>query len=240
MKPAASNARPGAVVLLSAGLDSTVNLALAVKEHAVCLALTVDYGQRSARREIAMAERLARHYRVPWEPIALPWLGRLAGNALTDASKALPVLTRLQLDDASGAAAASAAAVWVPNRNGIFLNIAAAYAETLDAQSIIVGFNREEAATFPDNTEEFARAATAALQYSTRTHPRVMCYTQALTKREIMALAMELKVPLEWIWSCYDQGEVMCGRCESCLRCKRAWEAAGAPGQAEGMVTFAH
>src|SRR5204862_304097 len=61
----------------------------------------------------------------------------------------------------------TARAVWVPNRNGILVNIAAGFAESLGAASVVVGFNREEAETFPDNTLDFAAAATAALGFST-------------------------------------------------------------------------
>ena len=57
--------------------------------------------------------------------------------------------------------------MWVPNRNGVFIAIAAAFAESLGADLVVTGFNAEEAATFPDNSAAFAAAATESLRFST-------------------------------------------------------------------------
>jgi 7-cyano-7-deazaguanine synthase len=119
----------------------------------------------------------------------------------------------------------SAAAVWVPNRNGVFINIAAAFAESLGCEAVVCGFNAEEGQTFPDNTAEYAQAATAALAYSTLSQVRVWSPTQDLTKVEIVALARRIGAPLQHVWSCYEPGPEPCGECESCLRFARAMAA---------------
>ena len=210
------------VVCLSAGLDSTVNLALACrKPGGVRLALTFDYGQRAAKRESDRARRIAAFYRVPWKPVRLPWLGDITDTALVARGRKLPELTQARLDDRR-ATRASAAAVWVPNRNGVFLNAAAAFAESLGCREVVLGFNAEEGATFPDNTPAFARAATGALRFSTRNAVRAVSYTMALDKRAIVALARRLQVPLDLVWPCYGGGRRICGHCESCLRFLRA------------------
>ena len=46
-----------AVVLLSAGMDSTVNLYATAMKAKIVLALTFDYGQRAASKEIFCAKR---------------------------------------------------------------------------------------------------------------------------------------------------------------------------------------
>jgi len=120
----------------------------------------------------------------------------------------------------------SAKSVWVPNRNGILINAAAAYAEKLGAHRVVVGFNVEEASTFPDNSEEFLKRATRSLEYSTSNQVEVYCYTTSLNKRQIVRelRALPRKFPFELLWSCYEGGETPCGRCESCQRQARAFE----------------
>ncbi|MEW6181964.1 MAG: 7-cyano-7-deazaguanine synthase QueC [Bacillota bacterium] len=208
------------VVLLSGGLDSAVSLAHALQDGAVQLCLTFDYGQQAAVREIEAAQALSSHYGVAQQTIGLPFLGSITDSALIS-GKELPEPGNFELDD-PGQAAENALRVWVPNRNGIFISIAAAFAEQLDASTVIAGFNREEAATFPDNSMAFAAAATAALRYSTQNRVRVVSYTQHLDKTGIVELGKRLGVPFELIWSCYRGEKEMCGRCESCRRFYRA------------------
>ena len=219
---------PRSVVLLSGGLDSAYNLKFASDRTVVASAVTFDYGQRASAAEIrasaAMCGRLAAPHRV----IALPWLAHVCRSALTDGGKPLPRLGSAQLDDAQGAAAEAADKVWVPNRNGTFLNIAAAIAEGVGAATIHVGFNAEEAATFPDNTGEFVEAANAALAYSTRGKVRITCATLAMRKEAIVREGLRIGAPLDLAWPCYEGGERLCGSCESCMRFLRAVDRAGA------------
>ncbi len=210
------------VVLLSGGLDSTVNLAYALTEGSVKLALTVNYGQLAAQQEIEAASRLAKHYGIAHQIIELPWLQQITNTALVSQEQLLPEPSEAALDQYEQARQ-TAAAVWVPNRNGLFVNIAACFAETLDCRQVVTGFNREEAATFPDNTPEFTQAVTAAMKYSTANQVAVVSYTARLDKKEIVALGQRLGVPWELVWSCYRGGEAMCGKCESCQRLIRAF-----------------
>ena len=201
------------VAILSGGLDSTVSLAAAAREMEVLLAITFDYGQRAARRERLASARIARHYGIPHRVLAIPWLAALTTTALVKRSVELP---RHEMSDAS------AKAVWVPNRNGVFIEIAAAHAESMGATRLITGFNREEAATFPDNSQAYVKAVNRALSYSTANGVEVFSYTAALDKRGIVRLGRRLRAPLERIWPCYEGGRSWCRSCESCLRSLRA------------------
>lgn len=214
------------VVLLSGGLDSAVCLAFARTETAVELALTFNYGQRSAEKEIAAASQLAGYYNIRHRVIELPWLAEITHTALVCKEQALPEPVQAELDNLD-LGNQSAAAVWVPNRNGLFVNIAACFAESMDCHLVVAGFNREEAATFPDNTPEFAMAVSAAMAYSTANQVRVVSYTGRLDKAEIVSLGNRLGVPWEYVWSCYRGEPRMCGRCESCRRLIRAFKSAG-------------
>ena len=118
------------VILVSGGLDSCVNLKAAVDDGSAVLALTFDYGQKAAQREMDAAGVMCERLRVRHEVVSLPWLGELGGSALTEDGVGLPKPDEAELDD-EAAAARSAEAVWIPNRNGIFVNVGAAYAEAL-------------------------------------------------------------------------------------------------------------
>ena len=216
-----------AIALVSGGLDSVVATWAARAEYDIAAVLTCDYGQRAARREIAAAGKVAERLGCPHIVVALPWLGAVGGSALTDVDADIPAIASESLDDME-VATETAAAVWVPNRNGVLTNVAATYAEVLEADAIVVGFNREEGATFPDNTPEFMAAADAFFSFSTRHGVQLISPTAPLSKPEIVILAIELGAPLDLVWSCYRGGEQHCWECESCRRLRRALDAAGA------------
>lgn len=209
-----------AIALLSGGLDSVVSCYLARQEMELVLALTAHYGQRAAEREISAAGRVAAALGIPHQVLALPWVAAIADDALTTPTANLPTLEPEQLS--GPAAVQSAAAVWVPNRNGLLINVAGVYADALGVEAIIAGFNAEEAATFADNSPAYVTAVNAALNFSTRAGVQVICPTGDMTKAEIVAAGRELGVPLHLIWSCYEGGNAPCQKCESCLRLQRA------------------
>ncbi len=211
------------IILLSGGLDSVVATAMMRPSLRVACAITFDYGQRAAPREIASARTFCHEWDIPHQVIALPWLSEVGTSALTRREQNLPHLQVSQLDDLD-VTLRSAHEVWVPNRNGVFLNIAASIAEARKIPWIVSGFNREEAATFPDNGPHYVDAANRALQYSTNGKVALICPTQAMTKKEIVAWAQEHDVPLDPLWPCYEGGETWCRQCESCLRFLRAIE----------------
>ena len=208
------------VVLLSGGLDSAVSLTHALKETEVVLSLTFDYGQLAAKNEIKAAVALVEYYNVRHKIILLPFLKEITDNAITS-EQALHEL------DEGGTSSFPAASLWVPNRNGLFINIAAAFAEAYRCNLVITGFNREDAAMFPDNSPEFVLAANNALSHSTLNKVKVISYTQRLDKKEIVELGIKNGLPFHYLWSCYRGGEKMCGRCDSCVRFARAAKAAG-------------
>jgi 7-cyano-7-deazaguanine synthase len=220
-----------AVVLLSGGLDSAAALALvlaaAAERDGRGLALTFDYGQRAAAREIEAARAMAARYGIEHRAIELPFLAAITRTALVARDAALPRPDPAALD-APGPSRETAKAVWVPNRNGVFIAIAAAHAEAMGLRQVIVGFNKEEAATFPDNTPEFVAVQNGALAYSTLSKVKVRNPVGALVKSEIVRRAREAGAPLGHVWSCYEGGAEHCLACESCRRFERALEAAEA------------
>lgn len=212
----------GAVVLLSGGLDSGVAAAAWVAGGGTLAAcLTFDYGQRAAAPEAGAARRFADRLGAPWHPVALQWLGELAaraGSALVRADLELPEGSADRPGDQD-----SADRVWVPGRNAVFVAIGASWAEALGADHVVAGFNREEAATFPDNSADFVAAASRMLALGTRTGVTVASPTQEWDKARIVTEARRLGFAPADFWSCYREGPERCGRCESCRRSHRAW-----------------
>lgn len=217
-----------AVALLSAGLDSSVALALAQEQGwTVALAVTLDYGQRAAERETTQAGKISAHFGIGHRVLHLPWFRDLArAGCLIHRGGKLPYPETEQLSDLEYGKK-SAKAVWVPNRNGVFLEITACLAEDIEADAVIVGFNREEAATFSDNSKAYLQALSEALKYSTSNAVTVISPTVDLDKREIVREALRLEFPLPLVWSCYEGDRKMCGSCESCKRLARALAANG-------------
>lgn len=213
------------VALTSGGLDSSVALMLSLADHDFAFAVTFDYGQRASLREIAAARGLCRRLSIPHEVVELPWLGKATSTALVNREAPIPRTSPGAVDDD---AAARARAVWVPNRNGLFVSVAAAMAESIGAGFVVAGFNAEEARTFPDNSSGFVESTNRALSFSTMNSVVLESPTLLMTKDEIARRAMELDLAPDLFWCCYEGGEKNCGICESCARTMRAFERIGA------------
>lgn len=221
------NKKPKAIILLSGGLDSVVSLALSRDKFDFCYALTFDYGQKSFKKEKEASEKIAKHYNIPrLEFIKLDWLKNITNTSLVSEDK-VPDIEQNSLDNLS-VTKESMKNVWVPNRNGVFINIAAAYADSFKIDYIVIGANKEEAATFSDNSEQFIIDTNEALESSVNYDVKVLAPLINMDKNEIVKKAIELGVPLQYINSCYNATQKHCGRCESCSRLKRALNNAGA------------
>lgn len=214
------------VVILSGGLDSATNLYWANAETEVILAITFNYGQRAAAQEIKASQLLTQGLGIKHQVIEAFWFKSLGHSSLVDSQKELPTGNDVDIQSQTQSLE-TMKSVWVPNRNGQFLNIAAGFAESLGADYVVPGFNLEEASTFPDNSNDYLLALNHCFFYSTRNHVEVKCWTIALNKAEIVSKAIELKVPLASIWPCYQNRDQWCGECESCLRSQRAFELNG-------------
>ncbi len=210
----------GALALLSGGLDSAVAVALHLQSGGtIALGLFVDYGQRAVGPEERAARAVGAALGFPLRTTTLPLLAEVTRTALVSDTAALP---RPDPADLEQGAAASADAVWVPNRNALLVNLAAALAEAEGLGTVIVGFNAEEAVTFPDNSEPFLRLLDRCLDLSTRGTVGVSCPTLSMTKAEIWSAGIAAGLPLALTWSCYEGGDEPCGTCESCRRRERA------------------
>ena len=198
---------------MSGGLDSVVAAGFPQNEYNIELALTFDYGQKAAKNEIKAAEDICRYYNIRHQVIKLDWLREITHTSLVSNDE-IPVQNLGTKE--------SAKAVWIPNRNGLFLNIAASFADSFGYDYILFGANKDESGTFPDNTEEFREEISKVFETSTLKKPKVIAPLINYTKDDIVKIAIENDIPLNLIWSCYGSGKYHCGECESCRRLKNA------------------
>lgn len=219
------NDKRKSVALLSGGLDSVTATAMFYREGKISLALTFDYGQRASIREIKTACVFCSEFGIEHKVISLPWFLEITSTALVNKSNPLP---NVKAENVDKDADENALAVWVPNRNGVFISTAAAFAEARGIGTVIAGFNAEEAKTFPDNSEEFVDAENESLKISTRGTVKIESPVLRMTKAEIAKKFVSLGLNANNFWCCYDGGDKLCGKCESCARTIRAFKNAGA------------
>ena len=119
---------------------------------------------------------------------------------------------------------------YVPFRNGVFLSIAAALAEKERCDAIFIGVVQEDSSGYPDCGASFIGAFERALDLGTSRdfHPRIKTPLVHLSKAQIVSLALEIGVPLELTWSCYEREDAACGLCDSCLLRLKGFAGAGA------------
>jgi 7-cyano-7-deazaguanine synthase len=226
-----------AVVLLSGGLDSATAAAIARDEGYECHALSFDYGQRhraelDAARAVASALGMASHLILPVD------LRLIGGSALTD-EIAVP------RHDTVEAIGGDIPVTYVPARNTVFLSLALARAEVLDAADLFIGVNAVDYSGYPDCrpafVDAFQRLANLATRAGVEAAERgergitVHAPLIDLTKTQIIERGLALGVDFALTHSCYDPDErgVACGRCDSCLLRADGFRGAGVPDPAE-------
>ncbi len=212
-----------AIVLLSGGLDSVISLAAIKEKCEKILALTFNYGQKSFKSEKKASGKIAEFYNVEHKIIDLPWLSKISTSSL-NTNDEIPSVSYKDLDNTE-AADKSAQSVWVPNRNGLFVNIAACFADAFNFEYIVIGANKEEGVTFKDNTIDFVNAVNNSFLFSVSKNVKLIAPLIDKTKTQIVKEGIELNAPFELIHSCYINGDKHCSNCESCKRLKRALEA---------------
>jgi 7-cyano-7-deazaguanine synthase len=206
---------PGAIILLSGGLDSATTFACARAEGFTCHALTIDYGQRH-RVELTAAAMVARSLGAASHTVAPVDLRQFGGSALTSD-------VEVPKDRPADQIASGIPVTYVPARNLIFLSLALARAETLGATDIFIGVNAVDYSGYPDCRPEFIRAFERTAKLATKVGVegasiRIHTPLMALTKAQIIRRARELGVNLEQTISCYDpdQSGRPCGHCDAC------------------------
>lgn len=216
--------KPNGISVLSGGLDCTVATSIYAEKYDLT-AITFNYGQQSFDEELYHAKKICEKLGMKHEVIDLPWLKKISNSSLTN-DEDIPEISDEDLDNYD-VAINTAKSVWVPARNTVFCSIALAYAESIKAEIIIVGWDYEEAITFPDNSKEYLEAFNETIKYGSFDNIEIKAPLIDMNKKEIVEKGFEVNAPVELSYSCYTGEHVHCGCCESCKRRKRAFVEAG-------------
>lgn len=200
-----------AVCLLSGGMDSTT-LAYTAKDMGYdILALHVNYGQRTEKKELECAKKIADHLgALEFIEINLDYFTKFGASSLTDFS--IPVekgaLGRVEQPN-----------TYVPFRNGNLIAIAASFCEAKGGDAVFIGVQSGDHTGYPDCTPEFISAMQNVINIGTQTEKKIQLLTPfvRMNKTEILREGLRLHVPYEDTWSCYSENEESCGVCSSCL-----------------------
>lgn len=219
--------RKRAVVLASGGIDSTTAMAVAREEGYEIYSLSFRYGQRHSL-ELEAAQRVSEALGAKTHLVIDLDMGKIGGSALTADIPVPKARSEQQIQQ-------GIPVTYVPARNTIFLSIALAWAEVMEAPDIFIGVNALDYSGYPDCRPEYIRAfeemANLAVKAAVEGTMRITIHAPLvhMTKAEIIRLGASLGVDYSVTHSCYDPtpGGKSCGRCDSCLLRKKGFREAG-------------
>jgi len=217
-----------AIVLFSGGLDSTTCLAMAIKKYGKenVLALSVYYGQKH-KKEMECANKIIKYYQCAHQNLDLKEIFKESKCSLLETSKKeIPLGSyEEQLANEKNAAIST----YVPYRNGLFLSVAASIALSVDATEIYYGAHADDAIlnAYPDTSIAFNEAISKAIYIGSGSKLTIVAPFINKSKADVVKVGLELKVPYELTWSCYEGKDKACGKCGTCIDRLKAFETNG-------------
>lgn len=216
-----------ALVLFSGGIDSTTALALAINKYGKdrVIALSVSYGQKHDK-EIQAAIAVAEYYGVEHLFLDLRKIFTYSNcSLLKQSTEKIPEESYAkQISKTNGETPVS---TYVPFRNGLFLSSAASIALSKDCEVIYYGAHADDSTGFayPDCSPVFNRAMNEAIWEGSGHQLKIEAPFVNVSKAEVVRIGLELNVPYELTWSCYEGGEKPCGKCGTCIDRAAAFQA---------------
>ena len=217
-----------ALVLCSGGVDSTTLLAMAVDKYGSenVVALSISYGQRH-EKELKAARDVARYYHIEQRFLDLAAIfADSSCSLLAHSEKEIPKESYAeQLEETD----TKLVSTYVPFRNGLFLSSAASMALSLECSVLYYGAHHDDWAgnAYPDCSREFVVAMNNAIKEGTGGELHMEAPFVEWSKADIVKKGLELNVPYELTWSCYEGGDKPCGVCATCIDRRRAFELNG-------------
>jgi len=202
-----------AIVAHSGGMDSSICLALAIREHGAqnVLAFNVNYGQRH-HQDTAQAAKICQHFGVDQFSVAIDFLSKITTNALMDKN--------IEICHEPG----KSPNTLVLGRNGLIARLAAIFGDNYGARQLYMGVIEVESSNsgyrdcsrhYMDLTQELLRLDLDKPDFVIKT-PVVF-----MTKAETMECALDLGI-LEYLL----ENTVTCYRglpkqgCQTCPACQ--------------------
>lgn len=110
------------------------------------------------------------------------------------------------------------------------LSMALGYAKSIDADHVAFGPHGGDHPIYPDCRPEFVDAMTntvaIAMDGMDGKTPTVIAPFVGIDKTDIARIGSTLDVPYENTWSCYEGGDIHCGKCGTCVERIEAFELA--------------
>lgn len=209
-----------ALVVLSGGMDSTTALAQSIARfgHEEVSTLTFNYGSKHNSKENRAALHIACRYKVPNKLVHLPFINELFKSDLLQTGGAIPEGHYEQENMKKTV---------VPFRNGIMLSIAAGYAESIEAENLILGNHAGDHAVYPDCRDAFTDPMGLAIFHGTWKNIMLLRPFERLSKADIVRVGVNLNIPYDLTWSCYKGLDKHCGVCGTCVERLEAFDLVG-------------
>lgn len=213
------------LVLLSGGVDSSTCLALAVNKYGNenVVALSSYYGQKHTK-ELESARKIANYYKVELIEMNLAKIFSYSDcSLLSHSDKEIPQGTyNEQLKNNES----EIISTYVPFRNGLFLSTAASIALSKNCDIIYYGAHSDDVAgnAYPDCSFEFNESMNLAIWLGSGKKVKIEAPFVGLHKSDIVKKGLELKLPYELTWSCYEGEEYSCGKCATCIDREKAFK----------------
>ncbi|MEZ0299391.1 MAG: 7-cyano-7-deazaguanine synthase QueC [Candidatus Methylacidiphilales bacterium] len=208
------------LVLLSGGMDSVTALYVALRDHNVVGTVSFHYGSKHNDSEIPMAAWHSANMGVPYHVITLDFISKFFSSNLLRSGGAIPD-GHYEEDTMKQTV--------VPFRNGIMLSIAAGYAESINAEALVIAAHSGDHAIYPDCREDFMSAMSDAIGLGTYAQIGLLRPFIAETKAGIARIGASLGVDYRRTWSCYKGGALHCGTCGTCVERREAFALAKLP-----------
>ena len=195
------------ITVLSGGLDSSVLAYYIQQQGTNQICLTFDYGQRH-NKEIESAKQITELLSVEHSIVDISSIKTLlGGSSLTDD---VPVPHGHYESE-------SMKQTVVPNRNAIMLSLAYAKAVSVGASCISYAAHSGDHFIYPDCRPDFVQKLETAFQSGNDSSIGIYAPFLGWSKDEIVRLGIRMGVPFEKTWTCYEGGDIPCGKCGSCV-----------------------
>jgi 7-cyano-7-deazaguanine synthase len=208
------------IVLVSGGLDSVCALYEAAAAHEVVAGLSFSYGAKHNHRELPLAAMHCHRLGIRHETVRLNCIGELFNSALLKNGVPVP--------DSHFNAPAMKQTI-VPFRNGIFLAMAAGYAESVGAGAVVIAAHADDHVIFPDCRPEYLDAMATAIRLGTDSRVKILRPFIRCSKAQIVKRGRKLGINLAETWTCYKGGKHHCGTCGACVERREAFAASKIP-----------
>lgn len=212
----------GAVVLASGGMDSATAAAIAQEEGHDLYMLHTSYGQQTEAKELECARKQADHFgAADFLHLETNHLSKIGASSLTD-DEIEVAEADLESDQVPNS--------YVPFRNSNLLSMAVSYAEANDCEAVYIGAHSEDFSGYPDCRPQFFQAFQQVINVGTKAETEIALEAPFVewSKTDIAEYGLDLGVPYEMTWSCYQADAPACGTCDACAFRLQAFQNLGA------------